>query len=136
MTYSFHILISCSQYIPMTTCPSNQSAIPWIGCCSGPLYGYPVARRKVSVFHCHSSGCYLIVSISSTCNHSTWVNIINIIIISSTRHHWCKSVLSTDKAVKGVSLVKFETYGTDLCACEFLYFLEAVEFSELYTIVA
>jgi len=44
--------------------------------------------------------------------------------------------LSIEKNVKGVGLVQFEIYGTDLCAWEFLYLLEAVEFLQQCTIVA
>jgi len=44
--------------------------------------------------------------------------------------------LSIVKNVKGVGLVQFEIYGTDLYAWVFLYLLEAVEFLQQYTIVA
>ena len=96
----------------------------------------PVACRKFSVFYYYSSGCHIIVSIISACNHSAWGSISNIITITSTRHHWCKSPLSIDKNGKVVGLVQFEIYGTELCAWEFLYLLEAVELSQQYTIAA
>jgi hypothetical protein len=44
--------------------------------------------------------------------------------------------LSIDKNGKVVGLVQFEIYGTELCAWEFLYLLEAVELSQQYTIAA
>jgi len=44
--------------------------------------------------------------------------------------------LSIEKNVKGVGLVQFEIYGTDICAWEFLYLLETVKFLQHYTIVA
>jgi hypothetical protein len=111
----------------MTPLPSNLSAFRWISCCLGLIHGY---LWPVGSFLFFTAIPQVVTSLSLSVVLVTTVPEVTsvTITVASTKHYLCKSTLSTDKNVKGVGLLQFEIFGTDLYAWEVLYLLEAVEF--------